>query len=270
MRALRRRERRLEARHRRFREAFSRLVSTGYWTKAQRSSLVELGGARLKRVVFPDTSSAARAYQLTKRAWEAGVAPEPVLHDGNDLWLAFVTGTSVASNDPAFSPLLAQLYSSLWSVGTRSEDPVETGVVSQAMRDLQCLGEIGVLDNALIRALEEGPLAIAPVRVFRGLDYVDPRPDNFVQSGDGLRIVDVESLSEDHLIGSGLAKATLRWSETQRDTLIADLEARGAPDLRALMPFVELVFLCAWQKRCALRGKWKLVDPALFRRHLLG
>lgn len=241
----------------------------GRWTKVQQSSLVEIGGARLKRVIFPDTASAARAHRLTRRAWQVDAAPEPVLLDGSDLWLDFVTGSAVASEDAAFIPLMVRLFTALWSTGTHSEDPVATGRVAQVSRDLRLLREVGVLDQALVRRLERDAHAMGPPALLCGLDYVDPRPDNLIRCDDGLRIVDVESLSEDHPLGSGLAKTLLRWPIGRREALMSELAGQGAPDLSEQLPFVELAFLCGWQKRCVLRGKWKLVDPALFQRHLL-
>ena len=273
MRALPRRERRLEGRGRRWRETVTRFVSHvvpgGRWTKKQQSSLVEIGGSKLKRIAFPDTASAARAEALTRRAWRVDAAPEPVCLDGSDLWLDYLDGAPVASDDASFVPLLAGLFCALWSTGTRAEDPHQSGRVSQVARDLRWLSETGVLDASLCQALERGPLKTAPPELYCGLDYVDPRPENFVSRDGGLWIIDVESLSEDFPLGSGLAKATLRWPEARRDAMIAELAARGGPDLSAQLPFVELAFLSGWQKRCVLRGKWKLVDPALFRRHLL-
>jgi hypothetical protein len=118
----------------------------------------------------------------------------------------------------------------------------------------------GVLAAADAEALGRFAVECAPAQIWLGFDYVDPRPTNFLWCEDGkLRIIDVESIESDRPLGGGLAKATRRWLAPQREAV----HAAGAAEFEANRPFAELLFLAAWQKRCVLWDKPKLVDAEL-------
>ena len=88
-------------------------------------------------------------------------------------------------------------------------------------------------------------------------------------SGSGrVRVVDVESLGADQLLGSGVAKAAVRWLGALRDVFLAELRAREVPDFTPYFPFVEMSFLAFWQKSSFLEKKRRFVDPSLFDRFL--
>ena len=79
--------------------------------------------------------------------------------------------------------------------------------------------------------------------------------------------IDVEDLLPDQLTGSGLAKALLRAMPSHRDVLLEGLATRASLDLRDAMPFVELHFQASTTVHAYLKGRSKLVDPALFEPH---
>lgn len=283
MRAPRRSERSLEPRAARWRRRWRRLSPTrgATWQKTHRNSVVTFAGVRVRRLQLAPGESAARIEADLRRAWRAGVAPEPLLRDGNEVWMEYIEGEPVDADDPALISDLAGLYTSLWASGAVEECPRRGGWVDGVHRDLAWLEKVAVLEPALVTALQGRAEHIAPAHLWRGLEYVDLRPANLIRSDGLLKIIDVESFSTDFPLGAGIAKAAYRaergprpgrrrrregrWLAGREAELIEALAKCGAPDLRESMPFVRLCMLAWWQKRCVLRGKWKQVDPALFR-----
>jgi len=105
--------------------------------------------------------------------------------------------------------------------------------------------------------------------VWVGYDCTDAILKNFVWAeGGALRAVDVESLGADVLLGSGAAKASVRWLGDQRGKFLSRLKELGAPDFESYFDFVELAFRAFWQKSSFLEKKRRFVDPALFDRFL--
>ena len=130
---------------------------------------------------------------------------------------------------------------------------------------------MGILDADVQRALEARGLADPPPALWRGIDYLDARPENFLRDGDGrLRIIDLESVAADEVQGTGAARAWLRWPGVSREALLREVARCGGPDLSPAAAFLELRFATAWTLRSLLMRKPKLVDPALFRRLAAG
>ena len=110
-------------------------------------------------------------------------------------------------------------------------------------------------------------MPLAPASLWVGHDCTDTILKNFVRTPEGrIRAVDVESLGADQLLGSGAAKACLRWLGPERERFLARLRTAGVPDFFAYLPFVELCFLAFWTKSSFLEGKSRFVDPSLFER----
>jgi hypothetical protein len=105
----------------------------------------------------------------------------------------------------------------------------------------------------------------APAAVWVGYDCTDAILKNFVwERGGRLRAVDVESLGADVLLGSGAAKASVRWLGDRRGDFLARLRELGSPDFESYFDFVELSFRAFWQKSSFLEKKRHFVDPAIF------
>ena len=79
-----------------------------------------------------------------------------------------------------------------------------------------------------------------------------------------LRAVDVESLGADVLLGTGAAKASVRWLGERTGDLLARMKELGAPDFESYFDFVELSFRAFWQKSSFLERKRRFVDPRIF------
>ena len=111
----------------------------------------------------------------------------------------------------------------------------------------------------------------APKEVWLGYDCDDLIRKNFVLESEGrVRMIDVESLGADRLLGWGVAKACVRWLGERRDPFLEQLAQRGVPDFRSYFPFVELCFVAYFLKNSLLEGKRRFVEPALLDRFLEG
>ncbi len=128
-----------------------------------------------------------------------------------------------------------------------------------------------MLPESRYRALDARVEDLTPEKLWMGYDCTDAVLKNFVRCPDGrVRGIDVESLTPNQLVGTGIAKAGVRWLGDHRQAMLDSLRSRGAPDFQAYLPFVELSFLAHWQKSSFLEKKKRFVDSALFDRFLAG
>jgi hypothetical protein len=138
---------------------------------------------------------------------------------------------------------------------------------AEVAAQLRLLRDFGVLDAATQGTLAARALPDPLPALWRGTDYLDARPGNFLRDGAGrLRIIDLESVAADEVQGTGAARAWLRWPGVSREALLRELVRCGGPDLSPAAAFLELRFAAAWTLRSLLMRKPGLVDPALFRR----
>jgi hypothetical protein len=226
---------------------------------------VTIGGARFKRIVFPDSHHAATvAARLSTFASER-IYPGLVLERENELWVEYVEGERVRQADDALIDALARLLCVLMKRAPRRVALRETPWLANLETDLAFLARVGVLGDAESQRLAAIARERAPAEVWVGYDCTDAILKNFVWAErGGLRAVDVESLGADVLIGTGAAKASVRWLGDRRSDFLACMKELGAPDFQSYFDFVELSFRAFWQKSSFLEKKRRFVDPAIF------
>jgi hypothetical protein len=262
------RQRPLHAWPRRLRTAFVHHFSNRP-PRSQRVYEVQIGDARFKRIVFADSHHAAGvAARLQTFAGER-IYPGLVLERERELWVEFIEGERVQRADDALIDALAALLCVLMKRAPRRVPLRETPWLANLELDLAFLAGVGVLDLDRAQKLTEVARERAPVEVWVGYDCTDAILKNFVWDTAGaLRAVDVESLGADVLLGSGAAKASVRWLGDRRGDFLTRLKELGAPDFESYFDFVELAFRAFWQKSSFLEKKRHFVDPALFDRFL--
>jgi len=233
--------------------------------RSQRVYLVEVGGARCKRIVFADSHHAAATARRLQAFAQEAVYPELILERERELWVEYVDGTGVAVVDDALLDAMAALLCVLMKRAPRRVPLRDTPWLANLERDLAFLARAGVLEEVAARRLAGRARERAPDHVWVGYDCSDAILKNFVWTPDGrLRAVDVESLAADQLLGSGAAKAATRWLGDHRSEFLKRLRDLGAPDFELYFDFVELSFRAFWQKSSLLEKKRRFVDPALF------
>ena len=236
---------------------------------SKRIYVVTIAGRRYKRVVFSDSHQAEIAAARLEAFGPSGIYPALVLQRERELWVEYVEGELLRHADRGVAEQLAGLFAVLYRRDPRRE-PIEATPFAWALhRDLRFLREVGVLSQGVHRVLDEIAEKLTPKEVWVGYDCTDAILKNFVRDRSGrVRCVDVESLGADQLLGSGAAKAAVRWLGPLRDVFLAELRAREVPDFTPYFPFVEMSFLAFWQKSSFLEKKRRFVDPALFDRFL--
>lgn len=255
------RRRRLEPLSQRVRRALQRIA--GGEAKTQRVYRVEIGELSLKQIVMPRAVIAERLALLLERFREARITPALVARYGSELWLEFLEGDPVAA-EPAPVDELARIFATLYRETPRLVTRRERDFCAEIERDLEFLGGAGLLSDAQHAALRDRARKWCPEQAWVGHDYSDPRPANFLWTeARELRVIDVESLQDDALLGAGAVRAALRWPGLSREALFARLESQGAAPFLAYLDFVELWFVTGWTKRCILQRKQRLVDLEL-------
>jgi hypothetical protein len=238
----------------------------GGHVKRQRVYRVTIEGRDLKQIVFPEAAQAERTAALLDALADTGLLPRRIARYQNELWVEFIAGRDLDPRAPAPAAELGALFAALY---TRAPRPLEQPerLRAEVGQQLALLRDIGVLDAGTLQALEARRLADPLPRLWRGYDYLDARAGNFLRDASGrLRIVDLESVAADEPLGTGAARAWLRWPGLSREALCAEIARAGGPDLGPAAAFLELRFAAAWTLRSLLMRKPKLVEPALFRR----
>lgn len=238
----------------------------GRFVPEKRVRLIEIGGARFKRLTLPDTWTATQVTRSLERFRSHQVFPSVIAQSANELLLEYVEGNSIAEPlDEGGCDRLAGFFAVLYAHGRHAVETRAAGFADALQLDLAFLGQVGVLGASALPELVRAAETLAPAQVYVGHDYLDPIARNFVITPAGrLVAIDVEELMPNQLLGSGVAKAVLRTPGARRERLLDGIRRTAGLDLAPVMPFVELAFLAGWTKRALLKGRAKLVRPELF------
>jgi hypothetical protein len=230
---------------------------------------VEIEGRPLKRVIFPDAHQASQVAARLRAFGASALYPELLLEREREVWVEYIEGEPLRSLDDASVAALAHWLARLNKHSPRRVPLADTHWLHALEADLAFLGDVGVLAAPMAAKLQQRAGALAPSQVWQGHDCTDFILKNFVRTPDGrVRAVDVESLGEDELLGSGAAKGALRWLGEARERFLGVLRADGVPDYLRDFRFVELSFVAFWTKSSFLEGKQRFVDAGHFRRFL--
>jgi hypothetical protein len=222
--------------------------------KRHRVELLEVNGRRCKRVQFDSENVAVQL--AASLAALAGLDRFPALLDqvGCEVLVEFIHGPLArAGRDEC--ELLA-LFSELYAAPSVRIGLAESGLLPSLLEDLAFLVEHGWIDPALAEQLRTAAQARAPAELWIGHDYIDPVLKNFVLRADGRAIaIDIEALVPDQPLGTGLAKARLRWLRSDPGRWFDAVEAAGGPNLVEQYPLVELCFLAAYFRQKVIQRK---------------
>lgn len=235
--------------------------------RSQRVFVVTIRGRRYKRVVLPDAHHAALVAARLRAFGPSGIYPSLIFEREREVWVEFVEGERVTAPTPDVVDGIADLLAVMHRREPRRLPAAETRFPHELRVDLRFLGDVGVIAPEFASELVERAEALAPAHLWVGHDCSDTILKNFVRTPEGrIRAVDVESLGAGQLLGSGAAKACLRWLGPHRERFLSRLRAAGVPDFFPYLPFVELSFLAFWTKSSFLEGKSRFVNPSLFER----
>ncbi len=238
----------------------------GRFVPEKQVRLIQIGGARCKRLTVADAWTATQIARNLERFRSHRMFPVLIAQSANELLLEYVEGRPLADPlDAAGGDLLADFFSMLYAQDRHAVEIRDAGFAERLLRDLAFLGQVGALEAAALPDLTRAAEALKPAQVYVGHDYVDPLSRNFVVTPEGqLVAIDVEDLLPNQLLGTGVAKAVLRMPGANREQLLARIRRTAGLDLAPVLPFVELAALASWTKRALLKGRHKLVRPELF------
>jgi hypothetical protein len=258
------RQRRLEPLRQRAGRFFDTLLGLR-WVKQQRVFLVEAGGLKLKRIEMLDSARAAAKEDMLLQLAATGIAPKLVARHHRDLWLEFVEGERVDPRDPRLPDDFAKLLSALYGSGATAIAPRGIYAPDAVERDLALLVRAGALRGETAERVGALLPAVVPSALWIGLDHTDLLARNMLRRDDGrLCLIDIESIVSGEAIGTGFAKACIRWIDPARERYVEAVRSRSEiPGFLAYLPYLEIRFLASWSKRSLLLGKEKLVEPRL-------
>jgi hypothetical protein len=240
--------------------------------KSQNARFVTFNGHRFKRLILRDSFLAAEIERNLTNFGPSPWIPPFVIRYEHEIWVEYVEGRRLTEGDETLVRDLAEFYAAINARRTHDVALDNTHFDGRLRLDLRFLSKVGILDGASYEALCEAAGRLRPERVRVGFDYTDPVLKNFVRRRDtgALCAVDVESLEDGQLIGTGAAKALLRWMAPYRHSFFDAYQAASGTDLRAGFDYVELCFLAGYMKLMFMERKWRHVQPEVFERFLPG
>lgn len=236
--------------------------------KAKGIHFVTVNGHRFKRLLLCDSYLASEIERYLENFTQSGYFPPVVARYEHEIWLEFVEGISIKSVDEQFVVKIAEFFATVYGTYPALLDVKKTPFPDRLLQDLRFLHQIGVLTQAAYLDIQAVVPTLIPEQVWVGYDYTDPVLKNFILRPETGRIcvVDVDGLAENQLLGTGVAKACVRWLGPYRSLFFSSLANHGAPDFQKYFNFVELCFLAKWMKRAFLEHDWKVIQPTLFER----
>jgi hypothetical protein len=238
--------------------------------KTHEVHFVRVDGTLLKRIRFETEDEAVGVESSLLSLGQSAHVPAIVRRDGRELWLEYIDGPPLDPRKHDGLPLLLGFYSSLYAGAGRSCSVDASPYPARLKDDLLWLESSGMLPASATASLARRAAAVEPRQVLLGVDFIDPVPKNFVIRGERLFGIDVEALKPDTLLGTGPAKALLRWLDSTSDEMTSRLHLGGSPDLAAQFDYAELCFRCSYARQKVLQRKAHLAPPSMFDRYLSG
>ena len=230
--------------------------NVGIIPKNMTSSFVFIGDQQYKRLKFKDTYTSENANRILEKLHKHRFFPKVLIQHENELWLEYIEGVLLSTVNDAICEELADLYYTLHV--TSSKQTSSERFVNQIEVNLNFLYKMEIISHKEHQKLRELLSKNTPEKVWTGLDYVDAIQSNFLtnKSIDTLYAIDVDSLRDDSLLGTGLIKANTIWlDDIHLKKIITSLKAKNSPDFFLYILFIQLHFRSKWLKSLFLRNK---------------
>lgn len=217
----------------------------GVPNKTHAVHFVQRGGQACKRVRFASQAEAQAVVQALRELSIGSCAtgscvPALIDHSEDTVWVAFVPEDDCAQTrhidfDQAVLGFFERLYA---TTPRQTQDPAPTlDALEKDLRRLVEAKQLRLEESAALQSLAE---QLRPERLYCGIDYVDAIRGNFVLSQGQAIGIDIEALVLDKALGTGLAKAQLRWLNAPLSGLLS------TSGLAQQYPFVRLCFIARY------------------------
>ena len=227
---------------------------------------VEFGSKKYKRIYCIDDWFPRAMQEQLEEVEDSQYFPAVLVVYENELWVEFIAGNTIENKDDALIKKIAAFYAYLYQ---KKSQQVDSGRYIRSLeRDLVFLNEMNIIDNDLFKRLLNYAKQVAPDKLWVGLDYTDAIKKNFVleEKSEKLFAIDVESLQDNKIIGTGLAKARMVWLDEKDLALIfREMSAIDVPPFYDYFMFIQLKFRAEWLKSIFLRKKWKKLNSDVLR-----
>ncbi len=236
--------------------------------KTHEVHFVRVEGKLLKRIRFEKEGEAQAVEYALAAFGPSGDLPAFLRRDGREVWLEYVEGPPLdpAKHDGAL--LIIEFYSALYSGEVRRLDTAATPYPERLKDDLRWLESSSVLAASVTASIARHAASFEPSQLLLGFDFIDPVPKNFVIRDDRLVGVDAEALQTETLLGTGPAKALLRWLDIPGDEMLTRLRDSGGPDLSSQFAYANLCFRCSYARQKHLQRKSHLAPASIFESYL--
>lgn len=217
----------------------------GVPSKTHAVHFVQRGGQACKRVRFASQDEAQAVVQALRELSNVSSAssscvPALIDHNEDTVWVAFVTEDDRAqTKDIDFDQAVLGFFARLYATTPRqAQDPAPMlDALEKDLRRLVEAKQLSIKESAALQALAE---QLRPERLYCGIDYVDAIRGNFVLSQGQAIGIDIEAFALNEALGTGLAKAQLRWLNAPLCELLS------TSDLAQQYPFVRLCFIARY------------------------
>ena len=236
--------------------------------KTHRVELIDHEGERFKRVGFTSPDAAADCARLLDQVAILDRFPRLRSIKANDVEVDYIDGP-LARQGHDDADLLGFFVDLYVGPGACRVSQADSGLLPALEADLRFLVEQRLVDSARRDALWQAAQQCAPDSLWLGIDYIDPVLKNFVRRADGRVIaIDIEALLDRQALGSGLAKARLRWLRGDSDCVLRQVAAKGGPVLSEQYRLVEVAFLAAYFRQKVIQKKSRHLRLKAFQRWL--
>ena len=229
-------------------------------------SFVEFGSKKYKRIYCNDDSLPRVMEELLEEVEDSQYFPAVLIRYENDLWVEYIAGNTIEDIDESLIKKIASFYCYLYK--KKSQFVSSERYIRSLKRDLVFLNDMNIIDDDLFERLMDYAKQIAPENLWVGLDYTDSIKKNFVieENSENLFAIDIESLQDNKIIGTGIAKAKMVWLDDQDLALIFnEMLTNDSPPFYDYFMFIQLKFRAQWLKSIFLRKKWKKLNSDVLR-----
>lgn len=232
---------------------------------------VHINQKQYKKVIFRTEDLARRVNADLTAFGSSPHFPTVIAQHRDTVWVEFVQGQAICRVDTSNLARLADFYAAVYRRRHRLVALRETTEWHDFYRDLAFLHDTELLSGRLHQELIAQSDEIVPTMVWQGFDYTDPITANLVcRETDGVVCaIDIKNLYSETLIGRGIAKARSRWlSDALTEPFFEQLLAKGAPDVRGYLPFLEILHQVTRAKGMIVRGQIRSLQPTALNQRL--
>ena len=238
--------------------------------KSHQVELVERDGQRFKRVIFDSAEAAGQCARLLTQLAPMDRFVPLHRHREGVVEVDFIDGplARAGRDEAGLQAFFVDLYA---GQGADQVSLEASNLMADLAANLDFLVEHRLLGRDRRDALWQAAQREAPDRLWLGADYIDPVLKNFVKRADQRMIaIDIEALVGGLPLGSGLAKARLRWMRDEPSHLFSQVKTAGGPDLSSQYRVVELAFLAGYFRQKIIQKKPRHLHLPAFDRWLAG